>query len=250
MLNRIKALEPDQEGSVAQSIPSPAVKEPQILSTPNSSGLSLQRPPPPVPALRIVKRSRLIPRMSTSTTATNTSRRTSSVPAVPIVPVSRSTVRQSPPELGTRLIGKKTHDVPKPVKEVKKTDPMSSFSNGPVTGNGPRRVLIPEDPKPNLISNPRTVDQARSFSTINGPRRVAVAKPTNPVVERAPRVTKPVAQATSALKQPGKYATLGATSIPKPVSREAGSRLPAPPGSKQRLGVLPGSQGLSGRRFT
>jgi hypothetical protein len=249
MLNRINepALESDPEGSVAQSIPSPAVKEPQILSTPNSSSLSLQRPPPPVPALRIVKRSRLIPRMSMST---NNSRRTSSVPAVPIIPISRSTVRQSPPELGTRLIGKKTHDVPKPVKEIKKTDPMSSFSNGPVTGNGPRRVLIPEDPKPNLIFNPRAVDQARSFSTINGPRRVAVAKPTNPVVERAPRVTKPVPQATSALKQPGKYATVGATSIPKPVSREAGSRLPAPPGSKQRSGVLPGLQGLSGRRFT
>ena len=74
-----------------------------------------------------------------------------------------------------------------------------------------------------------------------------MAKPTNPVIERAPRLTKPDAQAISGLKQPGKYATVGATSIPKPVSREAGSRLPAPQGSKQRLGVLPG---LQGRRFT
>lgn len=79
---------------------------------------------------------------------------------------------------------------------------------------------------------------------------MAVARPTNPEVERAPRLTKPVAQATSGLKQPGKYATVGATSIPKPVSREAGSKLPAPQGGKQRLGVPPGLQGLSGRRFT
>ena len=239
MFNRINelALESNQGRSsctrVAQSNPPPEVGEQQnVLSTPNSSSIKLQPPPPPVPALRIVKRSRLIPRMSTSTTATNNSRRTSSVPAVPaaIIPISGSTVRQSPPKLGPR-IGKKTLDVPKSVMEAKRTDPASSFRNMPVAGNGPRRVLIPEGPK----FNPNS-DQARSFSTVSGPRRVAVAKPT---IERAPRLTKPDA---SGLKQPGTY-----TSIPKPVSREAGSRLPAPQGSKQRLGVLPG---LQGRRFT
>lgn len=238
---------PGHGARVVQSIPSAEVKEPNILSTPNSSS-SLQPPLPPVPALRIVKRSRLIPRMSTSTTGGHNSRRTSSVPAVPtaIIPISRSTMRQSPPELGSRLIGKKSLDVP---KEAKGTDPMSSFSNAPVPGNGPRRVLMPEGPKSSSISNTRAVDQARSFSTVSGPRRVAVAKPTNSVVERAPRSTKPVVPATSGLKQPGRYATVGATSIPKPVSREAGSRLPGPQGGKQRLGVVPGLQGLA-RRFT
>jgi len=233
--NRINEVVTGPATRIVKAISPSGVKEPNVLSTPNSSSLSLQAPPPPVPALRIVKRTKVIPRMSSSTETTNGYRRKSSVPDVAIVTIPRSTLRQSPPELGSRLIGKKHDDEPQPIKEVKRTNPLSSFNTGPTPGDGPRRVLISEGPKFNPST--RTVKQARSLLTDSGPRRVVT---TNPVIER---VTKPILQASSRLKQPGKHAMVGATSIPKPITRAPGSRLPAAQGSRQRLGVFPGRTG-------
>lgn len=131
-----------------------------------------------------------------------------------------------------------------------------------ITGDGPRRVLLSEGPKLISLANSShavPADQAKATLAVNGPRRIAV----NTVVGAADKPTaaaiKPVvpSQSSTGLRQPVKYSAIGTSSaIPKPVTRMAGSRLPAPaPGpSKSRLGVSTAAsvpaRGLQGRRAT
>ncbi|KAF8973594.1 hypothetical protein BDZ97DRAFT_1775886 [Flammula alnicola] len=229
-------------------------KELSILSTPSSSS-GLQHPPRPVPALRIVKRSKVLSRrLSTATTTTKNFSNTSSVSTV-IEPVARTKTNPSLPS-SPIISDSKRADAPQPVRAVKRTA-APSFSNATLSGDGPRRVLISEGPKLNYISGSRVAahpEQAKPSSAVSGPRRVAVA-PTD-VVEKPTVLAKPVlvVQAGAGLKQPVRYATVGPVSaIPKPVSRTAGSRLPAPVTSKARFGVpaagAPG-KGLLSRRVT
>lgn len=130
-----------------------------------------------------------------------------------------------------------------------------------MTGDGPRRVLLSEGPKLISLANSShavPADQAKASLAVNGPRRIAA----NTVVGAA---DKPIAaikamvpsQSSTGLRQPVKYSAIGTSSaIPKPVTRMAGSRLPAPAlgPSKSRLGVstaasVPG-RGMQGRRAT
>lgn len=130
------------------------------------------------------------------------------------------------------------------------------------TGDGPRRVLLSEGPKLISLANSNhgvPADPAKASLTANGPRRIAVNTIVG-VTEKPAAVIKLVvpSQSSTGLRQPVKYNAIGTSSaIPKPVSRIAGSRLPAPAigPSKSRFGVSTATtsvpaRGLQGRRAT
>ncbi|KAF8203029.1 hypothetical protein BJ912DRAFT_1138159 [Pholiota molesta] len=141
-----------------------------------------------------------------------------------------------------------------------KRSAVSSFANPSLSGDGPRRVLVSEGPKLNSLSRTSTFghsEPTKASLAANGPRRVVVNSVAN-VVDKPVGVVKPVAasQVSTGLKPPVKYNTIGPSScIPKPVSRTAGSRLPAPTSIKSRFGVptvaaSTSTKGLLGRRVT
>lgn len=75
-----------------------------------------------------------------------------------------------------------------------------------------------------------SADTARAPLTANGPRRIAANSLTNGADKAVAGIKSAVSsQSNTGLRQPVKYGTVGSSSaIPKPVSRTAGSRLPAP----------------------
>ncbi|KDR85387.1 hypothetical protein GALMADRAFT_218479 [Galerina marginata CBS 339.88] len=224
-----------------------------LLSTPRFSSV-LQHPPRQVPALKIVKRSRLVAQSNSNVATTTNSRRSSIVPGTR-ASTSRTDMRSSPEAASTSTINGNKQVDGQLARGLKKVVPVQPSVSASTSGDGPRRVLISEGPKLNSVSNSRTaLDHTKSSSTITGPRRIMVAAP---VVEKAPSViAKPTAQASSGLKQPVKYATAGPSSaIPKPIARAAGTKLPGPPSSTARFGVptsglIGSTKGLLGRRVT
>ncbi|CAA7268002.1 unnamed protein product [Cyclocybe aegerita] len=216
-------------------------KPSNAISTPYCSNTALQQPPRPVPALKIVKRSRtlLSQQAGSASTAIAPSRRRSSIASAQL-PLRRTTTDTSS-ETTSIITSKKRLEPPLENKTAQRVSTAPAFSNPLQSGDGPRRVLISEGPK--LAPASRTVTHSeQGKSTGSGPRRIALIPPTN-VTERTDVPAKPVVPASSGsgLRQPVKYATIGpslASAIPKPIGRPAGSKLPAPSGnSKQRFGV-------------
>ncbi|KJA25800.1 hypothetical protein HYPSUDRAFT_199499 [Hypholoma sublateritium FD-334 SS-4] len=262
----------DRKHLAAASISSLDEKESLILSTPSTPNLLLQHPPMAVPALKIVKRSKVLSRRvstaanaipavsaSTSTSLTTPSRRISTIsPAV--LPAGRAkltaTGPPSPANSGHRD-RRVVHPTVIPATKKSTTPPISH-----TTGDGPRRVLLSEGPKLISLSNSNhgvPADPAKASLTVNGPRRIAV-NTVGGVTEKPAAVIKPVvpSQSSTGLRQPVKYNAIGSSAIPKPVARTVGSRLPAPaPGpGKSRFGVSTATtssvpaRGLQGRRAT
>jgi hypothetical protein len=102
---------------------------------------------------------------------------------------------------------------------------------------GPRRVLATEAPRVRDIAKSINV-QAKSINGMDGPRRVQALD---------------AIKAKTDLPVSGKYASLAAavSGIPKPVgSRTSGSRIPAPPSNKPRIGAqIEAGRGFLGRRL-
>ena len=248
----VKKTDEVSQSIVCDSRPRGDEKVTNTLATPSTSS-GLQYPPRPVPALKIVKRSRIA---SQPNLPANSSRRKSSI-AVPPLPTSRTNLRSASPEMASTatIIGSKPADGIQPGRGMSRVAPAPAPLKPPTNGNGPRRVLISEGPKLTSVSNSRTVEQAKAGAALSGPRRIVAAPPPPAAAEKAPIVTaKPATQTTSGLKAPQKYSTVGPSSaIPKTLPRAAGSRLPAP--SKARFGVPTAlasgsSRGLPARRVT
>ncbi|KAF9477533.1 hypothetical protein BDN70DRAFT_994905 [Pholiota conissans] len=268
-----------QSAKLPSPIRSPVVeKEFNVLSTPSSS-YSFRNPLNPVPALKIVKRSKILSRrlsvavngpsvtVSTSNSTSNVSRRTSGVSSINSLPVkappTRARIAPSLPPSPAVNSGKKGSAPQLTATNPKKTAAPAFSNRSALSGDGPRRVLISEGPKFNSTSNARTAighsEPTKPPVAGNGPRRIMINSVVN-VVEKPIAITKPAAplHVSTGLKQPTKYNTVGASSIPKPVSRMAGSRLPAPTSdsSKSRFGVptvaagASSVRGLPGRRTT
>ena len=202
------------------------------LSTPSSLVDNPRHPPPQIPALRIVKRSKTITQQKPSITTRDGPQQNALIPVGSRVPVTETLTSFS---LAT--ITKKGH--PSEISQVRRLDkaPLP-----PSLTNGPRRVLISEGPKLNTAPNVRAAASLEQVKS-SGPRRVAVAVP--PISsERASSSTRPLVQPSSGLRQPVNYGTSGV----KPIQRTAGSRLPA---ITRRIGVSSGAD-LNGmpRRVT
>ncbi|PPQ65776.1 hypothetical protein CVT24_011993 [Panaeolus cyanescens] len=199
-----------------------------ILSTPNLSRAT-QNPPRPVPALKIVKRSK---------PPSLTSRASLSAPGVIVKPgsgpSSRGVSRLSPPQTPSIV-----EDSTK-VAQRGKAAILTSTVTSATSVAGPRRVLMKDESKLDAGRN------AKPSSSAGGPRRVIVGVATD-ISDKGP-VSKTTAQnISSGLRQPSKYATIGSsTSIPKPVVRPAASKLPAPAATTRKFGI-PTSTGLGSR---
>jgi hypothetical protein len=204
------------------------------MSTPSSTANNLRYPPPQIPALRIVKRSKTTTQLKPSIMTKDDPLQNALMPVDSHV----TPVAEAPASSSLTTITKK--DRPSENSQVRRTNkahlPPSLMSNGP------RRVLISEGPKLNSAPNARAQEQGKPSSTC-GPRRVAMIIPST-VVERTSSSTRPPVQPSSGLRQPVKYGT----SVVKPV-RTAGSRLPT---ITKRTGVSSGDSGeiLLGRRVT
>jgi len=199
---------------------SPSEADSGILSTPSPSH------PVPVPALRIVKRTKALEQAKAAERKRcelrSTSRGTTSN-----ISTSRAPKRTSLEDASFVLTG---HDV-KNGGEVKGV----STARVDQRAGGPQRVLATEVPKV------RNVAQSKATNGISGPRRVQALETTNRVGAKA---ELPVG------KQPSKYASVGVgiSGIPKPVaSRNSGLKIAAPPSSKQQIGVA--GKGFLGRRL-
>lgn len=207
----------------------------RLLSTPSSSADRPRQPPPQIPALRIVKRSKTITQQKLSITTKDGHPQDALIPVGSRVPVTEAPVSSSLP-----VITKKGH--PSEVSQVQRTDKAHLPSS--LASNGPRRVLISEGPKLNLALNTRAsanLEQVK-HSNYPGPRRVAAAVPPT-TIERASSSARPPIQPSSGLRQPVKYGT----SVVKPVQRTAGSRLPA---ITRRIGIASGVEKGMPRRVT
>jgi len=225
-----------------------------IVSTPSPLSPVIPQAPPPVPALKIVKRSKTLlqPKsiLARATSGPSGSKRTSIVTAEQN-PTSRVPPRSSPDSTSPINLN---DDLPRQSSMTRRVAPVPTFSSASQTGDGPRRVLASEGPKLNPTQRTQVkADQGKSTTaSASGPRRVALAPEDTSTSGRS------ALPASSGLRQPVKYATVGpasASAIPKPVSRNTGSRLPAPSTSGiQRFGVLSGlvapskGKGLLSRR--
>lgn len=201
------------------------------VSTPSSSDVN-RHPPPQIPALRIVKRSKTITQQKPSIM-------TKVGPPQDVLMSVGSRVppvAEAPASSSLTTITKKG---PSETSEVRRTDKAHLPSlHG---SNGPRRVPISEGPtlnNNNLAPNARASEQGKPSSTC-GPRRVAI------VPERTSSSARPPVQLSSGLRKPVKYGT----SAVKPVQRTAGSRLPA---ITRRIEVSSGASGeiIPSRRVT
>ena len=207
------------------------------FSTPNAPHTTTLYPPRPVPALKIVKRSRAADQQKAGTTnipaASDSSRRFSIVTGV--MPRLRTGRQQSSED-------KSPVTTSNGIKKRGQTTSVAAKPNGSQSGDGPRRVLVSDGPKVVITAKAQDAAQVKPVPPVDGPRRV-----------RAP--SRPNLATAGSIKQPPKYTTVGsaaaaASSIPKPISRNAGSRIPAPSNSRQRFGVQadgPSKGLLSGR---
>ena len=187
-----------------------------------------RHPPPQIPALRIVKRSKTI-QQKPSIIIKDSSPQDALMPVGSRVP----SIAEAPASL--TMIKK---DGASEISQVRRTD--KAHLPPSLASNGPRRVLISEGPKLNSAPNARVSEQGKPSSTC-GPRRVAMIVPPT-VVERTLSSARPPVQLSSGLRQPVKYGT----SAVKPVQRTAGSRLPA---ITRRIGGASGDI-LGSRRVT
>jgi hypothetical protein len=187
------------------------------MSTPSSFDVN-RHPPPQIPALRIIKRSKTITQQKPSIMTKDGPSQDALMPVGSRVPP----VAEAPVSSSLTTITKKAE-----TSEVRRTD-------------GLRRVPISEGPKRNnnLAPNARASEQEKPSSAC-GPRRVAI------VPERTSSSARPPVQLSSGLRRPVKYGT----SAVKPVQRIAGSRLPA---IIRRVGVSSGASGeiMPSRRVT
>jgi len=210
--------------SVPDTLPSEA--ESGILSP--SPTHPVLHPPRPVPALRIVKRTKALEHAKAAE-SNRCNLRTTSRGMTSNISTSRAPKRTS---LENGSFDLTRYDV-KNGGQVKGMSRSTARVDQPASG--PQRVLATEVPKALNIA------QAKSTT---GPRRVQALETINGA---GAKVDVPV---SSGGKQPSKYGSVGVgiSGIPKPVtSRNSGSRIPAPPSSKQRIGV-PG-KGFLGRRL-
>ncbi|RDB28934.1 hypothetical protein Hypma_015731 [Hypsizygus marmoreus] len=222
----------------------------------------LAMPPPAVPALRIVKRTKKYGHEKSSSSGSASSSEAPSAPeAVPEAPrlyravtMSSTATATTAPTLIRHVSAPVAVNIVPPVRAAgpsRVIAPVQSTSHAPMirTGTGPRRVPIAENPAVAVSHKPPPVVDT------TGPRRVLIAAPTAPkigVAAPAP-ATAPIAPikapATSGLRAPARYgAGAGASALPRPVSR-----LPAPSASgiaRPRIvtGVGSGSQGAGAGR--
>ncbi|KAF4623374.1 hypothetical protein D9613_002154 [Agrocybe pediades] len=234
---------PDSVESIASFSP-PKDTVPPEVTTSTASQCAV-----PVPALKIVKRSRVLTRPPSVVTASS-SRRLSSMSSTHSA-VSRLVTPSSPME--PSFMRSRQPDDFHSMRGAKRPVPAQAQPSAPVLGGGPQRVLISEGPK--LAPNPglRTaahLERTKPYSSSTGPQRSVDASSS----EKPPiLVARPTPKTNSGLKQPTKYATIGPTSaIPKPTARVAGSKLPAPASSTVnplRIGVPGANKGLPARRL-
>ena len=178
------------------------------LSIPNPFAETPRQPPPQIPALRIVKRSKTITQQKPNVSTNEGLAPDALIPIGSRIPITETFMSSS-----------LAKDHPPEVSQVGRTD--KAHLPPSLGSNGPRRVLISEGPKLNPARASANLEQVKASSTF-GPRRVAMAVPPT-IVERALSSAKPPVQSSSGLRQPVKYGT----NVVKPVQRTAGSRLPA-----------------------
>jgi len=187
----------------SNSPPLPLVNNARPNSTSSSFVENPRRPPPQIPALRIIKRSKTITQRNSGINIVE------GPPQDALISVgSRVPVTEAPASSSLATITKKGNPSEVQVQRTDKTHLPPSLAS-----NGPRRVLISEGPRLNLAANAKASEQVKP----SGPRRVAMA-----VMERASSPTRPPVQPSRGLRQPVKYGI----SV-KPVQRTVGSRLPA-----------------------
>ncbi|TFK77285.1 hypothetical protein BDN72DRAFT_891040 [Pluteus cervinus] len=185
-------------------------------------------PPPPVPALRIVKRQNL---------PTQASR-----------PVGRETARAEPAQSSMKPASRRPSNAmaeatKRPARIVTPPTSASGSSANAATGSGPRRVLVTEDDKPIVaMSDIRTRPSSRVASS-NAPKRLPI--PGNPEPAPIPKLAS-----ASGLKPPTRYgSTMSAgSSLPRPVTfTKPTATAQAPETGKSKFTSLLG-RGISARR--
>lgn len=187
-----------------------AVDSSHPMSTPPTSFVDKPRYlPPQIPALRIVKRSKIINQQKPGLMTKDCP------PEDALNPLSYrvQSVTEAPTSSSLTTVTKKGR--PSEVSRLQRTDKTQLPPS--LASNGPRRVLISEGPK---LNSTKTGEQVKPSNTC-GPRRVAMTV-SSIVMERASSARPPPVQPSSGLRQPVKR-----TGIVKPVQRTAGSRLPA-----------------------
>ena len=192
--------------------------------------------PPPVMGLRIVKRpqlatqkpiapkttaspGRLVPRKSFASLTKSPASEFSEAPPVP----SRRSATYTQTVIG--LISRpRAATVEAPKGSLSRaTSNTASFS-----GDGPRRVLVSDEPekKPTSRSTSRTLAGGSTTSLHGGPRRIVPVGERPSIVKGSTSAAGPKhSSSTSAIPKPASRTTSG-SSLPQPISRT--SRLPAP----------------------
>ncbi|KAG5720108.1 hypothetical protein E4T56_gene17750 [Termitomyces sp. T112] len=184
-----------------------------------------QTVPPPVPALKIVKRSGRPGHEKSASTSSAVTAASEGRASPTTIPPTTVPVAPTPPPIMEHVsstdLGRITH-VKSAVSEPSAILPSTRMGNG--TGNGPRRVPI-IDSQPLAINKRRAfVDQKimpqGNMGNTTGPRRIVMA-PSVPVLPAAP-VPAPTKASASGLKAPTKYGVgtnAAVSALPRPVSR-------------------------------
>ncbi|KAH9486577.1 hypothetical protein JR316_0000642 [Psilocybe cubensis] len=208
-----------------------------LLATPSSSS-TLQQPPRAVPALKIVKRSKLLVSSQINTTSSTTQIRRTSIVADPPPLASKNPSKSPSTKLMVSRNDSAQNDGLLSIRGLKRISSSQPTKSVPSTSDGPRRIPISGGSK--LTSGRTAVSIDPQNSSNNGPRRIlvpvaAVSSTAKPLPILA---SKSAVQSYSGLKQPNKYGTVGSTSsIPKPAPRTASSHLPGRTTNKTRSGL-------------
>ncbi|KAG5654730.1 hypothetical protein H0H81_007486 [Sphagnurus paluster] len=239
---KVKTPSPVRAPVTAAVFVPPSPEQPTIANANVCTPAPLPREPVapvPVPALRIVKRAARRPGHEKANTSIRAGP-TETPQEVP-EPVAAPQKPAAPPI--TRRISALASGVASRVVSSGRVASATAAAAMRPTGSGPRRVPVAEG-QPATIGNRSGAGSQKVLppGLTGGPRRVVVAPPAPPAAP-APAPNKlPTAPAASGLKAPVKYATIGASALPRPAIR-----LPAASGiARPRLAAGSGASAASG----